>query len=63
MKRYSVVSLLGFKPSGCGGCRDARRYDQAGNDLGVNGNTLAYDAEEMVATETSGGNNAVEAYV
>jgi YD repeat-containing protein len=38
-------------------------YDQAGNQLSVNGNTVAYDFENHVTSETDGVTQAVESYV
>jgi RHS repeat-associated protein len=40
-----------------------QQYDQAGDLISANGNTLAYDVENMVATETDGISKAVETYV
>ncbi len=38
-------------------------YDQAGNQLKVNGNSVAYDFENHIANETDGVSQAVETYV
>jgi RHS repeat-associated protein len=38
-------------------------YDQAGNQISVNGNTVAYDFENHVTSETDGVTQAVESYV
>jgi hypothetical protein len=38
-------------------------YDQAGNELSVNGNALGYDYEGHITSETDGVTQAVETYV
>jgi len=59
---YDGVNRL-TTASDSGGWTRTFAYDQAGNQLSVNGNTVAYDFENYVISETDGVTQAVESYL